>query len=143
MGLFNTIFSSASKIDESAYGNTKSVLGMINKLKNEDEGNFIYFQVAGMSSNHDVVSLKSADQIFIRLFYCGETVAWAWEKGYSPYQEYKRYFDMFSEDGGYYFCTKVQLNGSNAVALLTKALTEEGYSAKIDSKTKSFQVSLY
>ena len=143
MGLFNTIFSSASKIDERAFGNLTSVFSLINKLKNEDEGNFIYFQVVGMSLNHDAVALKNADQVFIRLFYCGEIVVWAWEKDYSQYQEYKRCFNMFKEENGYYFCTKVKLNGSDAVAILNKALTESGYCANFDAKTKSFQISLY
>ena len=130
-------------IDAMALDMMEFALKLTKKLQSEDEGNFICFNLFGMDNNN-VVSFKRASEIFLKIIYCGNWIVSVWEQDdYKPFLEYRSFFNIFEEkNGDRSFCAKINLHGSDAVALLNKALAKEGFSPKAEKNAKSLYFNL-
>ncbi len=137
------MFGFSKKVDTQALDMMQFALNLTNKLKQEDEGNFVCFNIFGMDNN-EVVPFKRATEIFLKISYCGSSVVSTWRyDDYKPYAEYKSFFKMFEEQNGdHSFCAKINLRNSDAVTLLNTALTKTGFTPKTDKNSKSLYFNL-
>ena len=137
------MFGFSKKVDTQALNMLQFALELTNKFKNEDESNFICFNIFGMDNN-EVVPFKRATEVFLKILYCGNSVVSMWRyDDYKPYTEYKSFFKMFEEENGdHSFCAKINLHNSDAIILLNTALSKAGFTPKADKNSKSLYFNL-
>lgn len=137
------MFGFGKNVDTQALDMVQFALVLTKRLKTEDEGNFVCFNIFGMDNN-EIVPFKRATEVFLKVLYCGSSVVSTWRyDDYQPYIEYKSFFNMFEEENGNHsFCAKINLHNSDAVALLNSALSRTGFAPKTDKNSNSLYFNL-